>query len=198
MNLGKLYDDYDVLLLHSTKLQGGADGSCISISASVLDRILATINSSTTICCSSFSPGDSLRNMFSPAGLILANGEVVAADDFDLGSWMGSDCNRECCENSASIEMQVENAIKNRSSTYLNEFLVKDHKMLGIYLCLEDISYLRGQIGDFSSFYSSISAIGIEIFGIKNGNIYKINYNPSINEFVLLDKTTINNIKRNT
>jgi hypothetical protein len=178
MEVSEIYQQRDILLMHGTKLKGGAHPpNCIAPGASVIQRIDQTINSDTSISCFSFSQGDTCCNLWSPVGLILKSGIIKAADKFDLGSYSTDDCHRECdAIEGVTIEEQVHSAIEYRGATTYNEFLITLYQELGIYICFDDVDYLVSQIGNIDNFFKESRYLDLPYFSLRAGNIHE--YSP--------------------
>jgi hypothetical protein len=194
MKVNEIYCLYDVLILHSTKLNGGAGvNKCIKQDASVPERIEAVIDTSTYISCSSFKSGDRLSNIVGPVGLFLKDGSVKAADRFDLGSEINEDCDRVCDQPPYPIEVQVERAIMER--TAWNEFLICNHEEFGIYLCFDEPNYLYEQLKGYRNFYIASLKFNLPYFIIENGILYKSEFDIITDTFIKKSSLTIREIK---
>jgi hypothetical protein len=172
MTVKDTYRQYNVIILHSTRHLGGAGGNkCIDINSTVAQRIIKAFTTETAISCCSFKSGETLKNIFGPAGLFLCDGEIIAANEFDLGSHINDDCERVCDPQSLTIKEQVDNAINQKE--HWNEFLIRNHKEFGIFLCIDDIHYLYQQVGQFEQFYLDTCSLGIPYFLIHQGQIFE-------------------------
>jgi hypothetical protein len=172
---------------------GGAGGNkCIDVNSSVAERIIKTFQTETSISCCSFKFGDSLNNIFGPVGLFLCNGHVIAANEFDLGSHINDDCERECDDQMISIEKQVDNAINLK--THWNEFLIKNHKEFGIYLCTDEIHYLYQQVGQFDKFYIDTRTLNLPYFLINNGQIFESKFDEHQRNFIKINPIDISKL----
>jgi hypothetical protein len=196
MTIKDIYNKYDHLIIHGTRLLGGGGGNkCIDRNASVAKRIELTLKNTPTICCSSFKNGEGLKNIFAPVGLFLCDGNIRGAGEFDLGSWVNEDCSRDFDSPNLPIEDQVDNAITKK--ILWNEFIVDNHKPIGIYLCFDDIHYLSQQIQRFYDFYNETKTLGLAYFIIESGNLFEAKYDEINNIFTKERSITIKDAQTN-
>lgn len=194
MKISELYKTYPVILTHATRLEGGAGGNkCIDINASIAERIKTAYKTKTSISCSSFKIGENLKNIFGPVGLLLKNGNILAANEFDLGSEINEDCERTFLDQGMEIGKQVNNAINLKECW--NEFIVQDHIEFGIYLCHDDLQCLFMQTGHFDKFFNDTKVLKLPYFIIEKGQVYLSEFDEHKNLFMKGDSLTLDEIK---
>lgn len=148
---------------------------------SIEERIKNVLNHlPTELPCSTIQQNDTIHfdylkgpvNFFGPIGVIIAPGIITSANAEDAGFPAMDDSSEQPSQTDIDVD-SLEKAITNRSPNKYNEIRVQNYDCIGVFYCMDDVSFIS-QVISAPRLFSTIKPFSIKCFKLCLGNLYNV------------------------
>lgn len=174
------------ILVHSFTELGGA-GNSFSTGLSIYERIDNAITKNFEISASSIKEGDGMfaekRNLFGSLSIILTDGKITYANETDGGTFVLEQGKREKDSDTIPDRIDIINAINNRNPYLYNEICIKNYKVIGFIICMDDSHFLTKNIISEECLHKKTKKHNLPYFFLYNGKLKVCEFDNKTKQF---------------
>lgn len=175
------------ILVHCFTANGGA-GNAFSTGKNIYERISNSINEDYEISASSIKEGDGIgngkNNLFGPVAIILSDGEITYANEIDAGTYVTEIGKREKDSDARPNRNDIVTAIDNRNPNTYNELCIRNYKVIGFIICMDDQRFLLQNIISEEMLYENIQSYNLPYFFLSDGLLRVCKFEEKTKRFI--------------